>query len=62
MKSIDFFYSIGSRYSYLAQSQVAALERDFGVATRWLPLRSGQFMRAETQRLSPASRPQDGGE
>ena len=45
MKSIDFTYSIGSRYSYLAQSQVAALERDFGVAMRWLPLRSGELMR-----------------
>jgi 2-hydroxychromene-2-carboxylate isomerase len=46
MKSIDFYYSIGSRYSYLAQSQVAALERDFGVALRWNPLRSAELMRA----------------
>ena len=45
MKSTDFYYSIGSRYSYLAQSQVAALERDFGVAMRWFPLRSGELMR-----------------
>ena len=46
MKSVDFYYSIGSRYSYLAQSQVTALERDFGVAVRWFPLRSGELMRA----------------
>jgi 2-hydroxychromene-2-carboxylate isomerase len=46
MKTVDFYYSIGSRYSYLAQSQVAALERDFGVAVRWLPLRSAELMRA----------------
>jgi 2-hydroxychromene-2-carboxylate isomerase len=46
MKSIDFYYSIGSRYSYLAQSQIAALERDFSVAVRWSPLRSAELMRA----------------
>jgi 2-hydroxychromene-2-carboxylate isomerase len=45
MKSIDFYYSIGSRYSYLAQSQIAALARDFGVAVRWFPLRSAELMR-----------------
>jgi len=46
MKSIDFYYSIGSRYSYLAQSQIAALERDFAVAVRWFPLRSAELMHA----------------
>jgi 2-hydroxychromene-2-carboxylate isomerase len=46
MKSVDFYYSIGSSYSYLAQSQVAALERDCGVAVRWLPLQSAALMRA----------------
>ncbi len=46
MKSLDFYYSIGSRYSYLAQSRIAGLERDFGVAVRWFPLRSAELMRA----------------
>jgi 2-hydroxychromene-2-carboxylate isomerase len=46
MKSVDFYYSIGSRYSYLAQSQIAALERDCGVAVRWFPLQSAALMRA----------------
>lgn len=46
MRSVDFYYSIGSRYSYLAQSQIAALERDFGVAVRWFPLQSAALMRA----------------
>ena len=45
MKTIDFYYGIGSRYSYLAQSQVEGLERDFGVALRWLPLHSAELMR-----------------
>jgi 2-hydroxychromene-2-carboxylate isomerase len=46
MRTIDFYYGIGSRYSYLAQSQIAALERDFGVAVRWFPLHSAELMRA----------------
>jgi len=46
MKSVDFYYSIGSRYSYLAHSQIAALERDCGVAVRWFPLQSAALMRA----------------
>lgn len=46
MRAIDFYYGIGSRYSYLAQSQVAALERDFDVAVRWFPLRSADLIRA----------------
>jgi 2-hydroxychromene-2-carboxylate isomerase len=45
MKSVDFYYSIGSRYSYLAQSQVGALERDFDVEVRWYPLQSAALMR-----------------
>ncbi|HVY99889.1 MAG TPA: DsbA family protein [Dongiaceae bacterium] len=46
MKSIDFYYSIGSRYSYLAHSRMAGLERDFGVAVRWRPLDSAALMKA----------------
>jgi 2-hydroxychromene-2-carboxylate isomerase len=46
MKTVDFYYSIGSRYSYLAQSQIAALERDCGIAVRWSPLQSAALMRA----------------
>lgn len=28
---VAFFYSVGSQYSYLAFTQIAALERDTGV-------------------------------
>jgi 2-hydroxychromene-2-carboxylate isomerase len=38
--SIDFYYSIGSRYSYLAATQIAALERDTGCRLEWHPLDS----------------------
>lgn len=42
--TVDFYYSIGSRYSYLAATQMAALECDTGAAVRWRPLYSGLLM------------------
>lgn len=42
---VDFYYGIGSRYSYLAATRIAALERDTGATVRWRPLYSGLLMR-----------------
>jgi 2-hydroxychromene-2-carboxylate isomerase len=36
--TIDFYFSIDSRYSYLAATQIPALEREFGATVRWRPL------------------------
>jgi len=35
---LKFFYSPGSRYSYLALSQVPSIERDFDVEFDWVPV------------------------
>jgi len=35
---VDFYYSIGSRYSYLASTQIAKLERETGSRVRWHPV------------------------
>jgi len=35
---VDFYYSIGSRYSYLASTQIAKLERETGCRVRWYPV------------------------
>jgi 2-hydroxychromene-2-carboxylate isomerase len=43
-KTVEFFYGIGSRYSYLASSQMEKLERDTGATVRWRPLYSGLLM------------------
>jgi 2-hydroxychromene-2-carboxylate isomerase len=43
---VEFYYAIGSRYCYLAQSQVARLEGIGHVAIRWRPLLSEALMRA----------------
>jgi 2-hydroxychromene-2-carboxylate isomerase len=38
--TIDFYYSIGSRYSYLASSQIDALVRETGCRVEWHPINS----------------------
>ncbi len=48
---IDFYYGIGSRYSYLASTQLDALVRDTGCHLVWKPLYSGLLI--ERQGGSP---------
>ena len=43
---IDFYYGLGSRYSYLASTQIARLEADTGCRVRWRPLYSGDLFAA----------------
>lgn len=38
MRELDFYFSIDSRYSYLAMTQLASLERDFNLKINWRPL------------------------
>jgi 2-hydroxychromene-2-carboxylate isomerase len=45
--TIDFYYSIGSRYSYLASTQIESLEREFNCKFIWHPINS---IRLITQR------------
>ena len=42
---ITFYYSIGSRYSYLACTQIENLERETGCRVDWVPL-DGSELRA----------------
>jgi 2-hydroxychromene-2-carboxylate isomerase len=44
--SVAFYYSVGSRYSYLAATQIAALERNTGAHVDWVPVSSVALMRA----------------
>jgi 2-hydroxychromene-2-carboxylate isomerase len=44
-KTIDFFYGIGSRYSYLASSQIEGLGQDADASIHWRPLYSTELMR-----------------
>ncbi len=40
IEKIDFYYSIGSRYSYLASTQIDALEKETGCHVEWHPVNS----------------------
>ena len=42
--TVELFFAPGSRYSYLAASQMPTLERDTGATVRWRPV-SGTAMR-----------------
>jgi len=55
---VDFYYGLGSRYSYLAATQIEDLERGFGARVAWHPLTSGALMDLRRQnpfRGEPAS-------
>lgn len=41
---VDFYYGLGSRYSYLASTQIGGLEADTGCRVRWRPLSSGDLI------------------
>lgn len=43
---VDFYYGLGSRYSYLASTRIDALEAETGCAVRWHPLSSGDLLAA----------------
>ena len=43
-KRVDFFYGIGSRYSFLASTRMEALEREAACTVAWRPLVSGVLM------------------
>ncbi len=55
--SVEFYYSVGSRYSYLASTQIAALERDTGASVEWIPLSSVSLMAAAGYQPFDGSRP-----
>ena len=40
---VEFFFAPGSRYSYLAASQIARLEAETGCAVDWRPVNSGDI-------------------
>ena len=41
---VEFYYAIGSRYSYLAATQIPLLKRDTGCEVRWQPINSRALM------------------
>ncbi len=52
---VPFYYGLGSRYSYLAATQLEKIERETSCCFEWLPLQSGELIRRANQGLSPFS-------
>lgn len=50
---IPFYFGIGSRYSYLAATQLERIERETGCQFEWLPLASGELIRRANNGASP---------
>lgn len=44
-KIVDFYYSIGSRYSYLAYTQIETLEQEFDCQIVWHPVNSVRLIK-----------------
>jgi 2-hydroxychromene-2-carboxylate isomerase len=44
--AVDFYYGLGSRYSYLASTQLDRLAAETGCQIRWRPLYSGDLFAA----------------
>ena len=42
-RRVEFFFSPGSRYSYLAASQMALLEAEIGCTVDWRPVNGGDI-------------------
>lgn len=45
MVSVDFYYGVGSRYSYLAAARIPALQKETGAEIRWRALYSRDLIR-----------------
>ena len=45
IEKVHFYFSVGSRYSYLASTQMDALERELGCEVEWRPLYSVDLYR-----------------
>jgi len=43
---VDFYFGVGSRYSYLAATQLGAIERETGARFRWLAVDSPRLIAA----------------
>lgn len=50
---IEFYYSIDSRYSYLASTQIGRLERETGAEVEWLPLSAAELIAAANPNYRP---------
>ncbi|MCY3813113.1 MAG: DsbA family protein [Gammaproteobacteria bacterium] len=59
LATVDFFYGLGSRYSYLASTQIARIARDTGATFRWQPISTHALLaRRSDDPFTPGARGQ----
>lgn len=51
VREIEFFFDVGSSYSYLAATQIAGLEARTGVPVRWRPFLLGAVFKATSNEM-----------
>lgn len=59
---VDFYFGVGSRYSYLASTQIAALGAETGVRFNWLAVDSSRLIAAAHGGHSPFATPNGTGQ
>jgi 2-hydroxychromene-2-carboxylate isomerase len=59
---VDFYFGVGSRYSYLASTQLAALEAETGTRFNWLAVDSALLIAAAHNGHSPFAAPNGSGQ
>lgn len=59
---VDFYFGVGSRYSYLASTQLAALEAETGARFNWLAVDSARLIAAAHGGHSPFATPNGSGQ
>ena len=52
-KTFDFFYDLGSPYSYLASTQLGGIEQRTGAKARLLPITLGGLRKATGHHIPP---------
>lgn len=55
MQRFDFFYDLGSPYSYLAATQLEGLEKRTGAAARLFPITLGGLRKSTGHQMPPAT-------
>jgi len=53
MTSFDFFYDLGSPYSYLASTQISGIEERTGATARFLPITLGGLRKTTGHQMPP---------
>lgn len=61
-QTVPFYFGVGSRYSYLAATQLHSIEVRTGCRFEWLPLQTGELIRRANGGASPFQEPAPSGQ